>query len=194
MGAWLKVLGWIITAIVLGAALWWYRHAIVAAMQGLLERLRELWSGLFAGREKRRAADQAGGQPSAPPRRRTFAEFSDPFASGAAEGVSADELIGYSFAAFEAWSGDRGLRRRPQQTVHEFVEVVGERLPAIAREAAALAELVSWSRFASDPVPRSRLQHLERLWRRMRREQRGGLGEVAAPAASRQASRDTPEV
>ena len=193
VGGWLKVLGWIVAAIVLGGGLWWYRHAILAGIGALLERLRELWRGLFAGREKR-VTGQAASSPAAPPRRRTFAEFADPFASGAAEGASADELIGYSFEAFEAWSGDRGLRRRPQQTAHEFVEVVGERLPAIAREAETLAELVSWSRFASDPVPRSRLKHLERLWRRMRREQRGGAEEAADPATSRPASRDTRSV
>ena len=143
---------------------------------------------LFVGREKRRAAGQTDSSPAAPPRRRTFAEFVDPFASGASEGVSADELIGYSFEAFEAWSGDLGFRRRPQQTAHEFVEVVGERLPAIAREAEALAELVSWSRFANDPVPRSKLKHLERLWRRMRR---AGPAESLAPEGARQ---DRPSV
>ena len=191
VGGWLKVLGWIMAAIVLGGGLWWYRHAILAGIGAVLERLRELLRGLFAGRETR-AAGQTASSPAAPPRRRTFAEFADPFASGAAEGASADELIGYSFEAFEAWSGDLGFRRRPQQTAHEFVEVVGERLPAIAREAEALAELVSWSRFANDPVPRSKLKHLERLWRRMRREQRRGPEEAAAPGTSRPASRDRP--
>jgi hypothetical protein len=166
---WLKVVGWLFLAIVVCVAAWWYRQPLWAALTGLLERLRELWERLFGGRPRSR--DEATtAKEAVVERRKTFAEYADPFASGAAEGVSTDDLIRYSFEAFVAWSGEFGLRRRPQQTAHEFVEVVGERRPAIAKEASQLAELVSWSAFASDPVPRSRLKHLERLWQRMRRE------------------------
>ena len=166
MGGWLKILGWIVLAVVLGGAAWWYRAAILTAIGGMLDALRELWARLFAGRESR-----PGGQPQAespPPQPlRTFAEFSDPFASGTAAKASADELIRYSFEAFEAWSGDLGFRRRRQQTAHEFAEMVGDRLPSISREARQLAELVSWSSFGSDAVPRGRLRSLESLWQRM---------------------------
>lgn len=168
---WLKVLGWAVLALVVGTAVWWYRAALWGALAGLIERLRDLWARLFAGGVARSAAE-ASGKAEVATRRKTFAEFSDPFASGAAEGASTDELIRYSFEAFEAWSGDLGLRRRPQQTAHEFVEVVGDRRPAIAREAQELAELVSWSAFAHEPVPRGRVRHLEKLWKRMRREPR----------------------
>ena len=166
MGGWLKILGWIVLAVVLGGAAWWYRAAILTAIGGMLDALRELWARLFGGRESR-----PGGQPQAespPPQPlRTFAEFSDPFASGTAAKASADELIRYSFEAFEAWSGDLGFRRRRQQTAHEFAEMVGDRLPSISREARQLAELVSWSSFGSDAVPRGRLRSLESLWQRM---------------------------
>ena len=166
MGGWLKILGWIVLAVVLGGAAWWYRAAILTAIGGMLDALRDLWARLFGGRESR-----PGGQPQAespPPQPlRTFAEFSDPFASGTAAKASADELIRYSFEAFEAWSGDLGFRRRRQQTAHEFSEMVGDRLPSISREARQLAELVSWSSFGSDAVPRGRLRSLESLWQRM---------------------------
>jgi len=170
---WLKILGWGVLVVVVGAAAWWYRSAIVAAVQGLLDALRRLWAGLLGGAAKK-ASTAAKKQAVSPPRRRTFAEFSDPFASGQASRVAADQLIRYSFEAFEAWSGDRGFRRRPQQTAHEFAEVVGERLPAVDREVRQLAELVSWSAFAEEPVPRERLKPLEKLWQRMRMAETSG--------------------
>ncbi len=176
MGGWLKILGWIVLAVVLGVAVWWYRAVILTAIGGMLNALRELWARLFGGRESRPGGQLQAESPP-PPRPRTFAEFSDPFASGTAAKASADELIRYSFEAFEAWSGDLGFRRRRQQTAHEFAEVVGDRLPLISREARQLAELVSWSSFGGDAVPRGRLKSLESLWKRMRAG--------ADPAASR---------
>jgi hypothetical protein len=178
-GDWLKMLGWLLLVIVLGVVAWWYRSAIAAALRGLLEALAAFWARLFGGLP-RDAGTGSTAAVVAPPRRKTFAEFADPFATGNAERVSTDELIRYSFEAFEAWSGDRGFRRRPQQTAHEFAEVVGERLPAMDREARQLAELVSLSAFSGARVPRSGVKPLARLWKRMRNETRRG----SEPAAS----------
>ena len=170
---WLKVVGWLLLAVIVVGAVWWYRHAILAALQSLAEAVRALWERLFGGATR---GDQRVGEAAeaAVARRRTFAEFSDPFRSGAAEGAATDELIRYSYEAFEAWAGDLGFHRRPQQTAHEFAEdVVGERLPAIAREARQLAELVSWSTFSAEAVPRRHTEHLRRLWQKMQQGRRG---------------------
>lgn len=165
-GGWLKAIGWILLAVVLAVAVWWYREAIAAALRGLLEAIARLWERLFGGvaKEAQKATVEAA---AAVRRRRTFAEFTNPFASGRAERVSTEELVRYSFEAFEAWSGDHGFRRRPQQTAHEFAEVVGERLPAMERDVRQLAELVSWAAFSGSPVPRSGVKPLARLWQRM---------------------------
>jgi hypothetical protein len=165
-GGWLKAIGWILLAIVLGVGAWWYRSAIGTAVRALLEAIAAFWERLFGGVTKgtQKATAEAA---VAVHRRRTFAEFTNPFASGRAERVSTEELIRYSFEAFEAWSGDRGFCRRPQQTAHEFAEVVGERLPAMERDVRQLAELVSWAAFSGAPVPRSGVKPLARLWQRM---------------------------
>jgi hypothetical protein len=171
-GDWLKILGWIVLVVVLAVAGWWYRSAIAAWLRGLLESLAALWERLFGG--WRREAPKVGATlVAAVQRRKTFAEFSDPFASGKAERVPPEELVRYSFEAFEAWSGDRGFRRRPQQTAHEFAEVVGERLPAMEREVRQLADLVSWSAFSGAPVPRSGVKPLARLWQQMQTPMNG---------------------
>ena len=47
MGGWLKILGWIVLAVVLGGAAWWYRAAILTAIGGMLDALRDLWARLF---------------------------------------------------------------------------------------------------------------------------------------------------
>jgi hypothetical protein len=165
-GDWLKLIGWILLVVVLAVAVWWYRSAIGAAVRGLLEAIAAFWERLFGGAAKE--AQKANAAPAAAGHRlRTFAEFADPFANGQAEMVSTEELIRYSFEAFEAWSGERGFRRRPQQTAHEFADVVGQRLPAMERDVRHLAELVSWAAFSGAPVPRSGVKPLARLWQRM---------------------------
>lgn len=163
--AWLRAAAVVVAMLVAAVVAWIFRDQIVAFLAGLRDRLADLWNRLFGGRRDRPPPAPA---PATPPRRRTFAEFSDPFVSGAADRTEVDELIRYSFLAFEAWCGDRGHVRPPHQTVHEFTHSVGSRREDVAREARLLAELVSCSSYGRQAVSRSQIEPLRRLWQRMR--------------------------
>ena len=54
-------------------------------------------------------------------RERTFAEFRDPFATGDFRRLPPEELVRYTFEAFEAWARDAGHPRSPDQTPTELV-------------------------------------------------------------------------
>lgn len=170
LGALLK---WIYWAIILLAGLYFlirYWRQVTQAIREFATRLRALWGRLFGKREEQAAISQE----VAPPvdAIRPFSSFSDPFVSGSAEKWAVDELIRYSFEAFQAWSNDQGLRRQPDQTVHEFARAVAARRRDCAAEAQQLAELVSWSAYARDRVPRNRLTPLRQLWQRMKQSRR----------------------
>jgi hypothetical protein len=163
--AWLPAAAAVACVLVAAILGWVFREPLLAILASLRERLADLWRRLFAGRSDRGPSTTTLAMP---PRRRTFADFTDPFASGSADGRDVDELIRYSFLAFEAWCGDRGHVRPPHQTVHEFTHSVASRREDVARDVRHLAELVSCSAYGRQAVSRSQIEPLRRLWQRMR--------------------------
>lgn len=148
------------------AFLLWRHHAAVArAVREFLDALRNFWSRLFGRREPEVQPELEAPTLSVPTKR--FADFPDPFQSGAAERISLDELIDYSFQAFEAWGRERGYPRAPEQTPHEFARVVGRQVQSLSNDALRLAELYSWSAYARESVPAQSIEHLRRLWQRL---------------------------
>ena len=84
--------------------------------RNFVRSLQEFWARLFGGTRDAAEPDSAEATAAvAPPR--PFADYADPFATGEAERWSREELLRYSFQAFEAWRASavvRGLRsKRP---------------------------------------------------------------------------------
>jgi hypothetical protein len=151
----------LITVVVLA---YLYREQIWAAWNKLLVELRELWGRLFG----KRAELAATNVEAAPPPPRPFAEFSDPFASGAAGRMSWAELVRYTFQALEAFGRERGCERATGQTPHEFAAALGQAHPALSRLAATLADWYGQLAYASRPAPPSAIDPLRQLWQGMR--------------------------
>ena len=112
-----------------------------------------------------------GGQDSAEekqeakkPTRRSFASFSNPFNDDTATGRSVEELIHYSFAAFEAWAGDRNHGRRPDETALEFASRLTNTFHSLEGEAQKLAILVVRLAYANGTLPKDARQSLESVW------------------------------
>jgi hypothetical protein len=167
LGFLIQIVYWVTIALAAVYLAWRYRREIPNALRGWLAGLRSLWSRLFG----RKTGDAFQGQANpiaVMPRSRPSSDFADPFVTGRAEKCSVDELVRYSFEAFEAWSNDHGCARSPDQTVHEFARQLGRRIAALAPDALRLADLVSWSAYSQEAVPRSSLPQLKQLWRRMR--------------------------
>ncbi len=111
------VLALIVLAFVFRGALQYLANFVPGARR-LLEALAAWWERLWRRREAKPVATAATA--TAPPPRRHFTSFSNPFADGTAEGRSVEELVTYSFAALEALAADRNHGRRSDETPLEF--------------------------------------------------------------------------
>ncbi len=155
--------------VVLGVVyiLWRSRAEVWSAIRELLAGLRDLWNGLWGRKRVGRigpSAEEILAELPPPP----FSSYADPFATGIAEGYSVEELVRYSFEAFEAWSREHGCPRQPDQTPHELARDVGGRVAAMAPDARHLADLYSRAAYDRVTLPKASVEQLRELWQHMR--------------------------
>jgi len=167
IGALVKLVCYALLALAVCYFAWRNWPAIVRAFFEIVQMVRDLIARLFGG--ARSAADAVGeGQTAASPApRRTFAEFTDPFLSGRDKKASPVELVRYTFEAFEAWSGDRGQVRTPDQTPQEFLRVAAPPQSPLHEEARRMVRLYSEVAYASANVSRETATTLRQLWHLM---------------------------
>jgi hypothetical protein len=147
---------------------WRYRHEIARAIADILRQLRELFGGKSAAAVAEEQAAQA-----AAPRRASFSEFRDPFAGGEHGKLPPEELVRYTFSAFEAWANDRGSPRSPDCTPQELIGMAVEPETPMYAEAKRLIRLYSQVAYASQRVPREAANELRTLWQIMRASRAG---------------------
>ena len=149
------------------AALWAWKNkdGILAAIANIGPWLADLWNRLFGGTRQQDAGDDGQAESPRVPLRR-FADFTDPFASGAADQQPAEELVRYTFDALEAWGRDQGHARASEQTPHEFVRELGVQAPWLSEDAVRLADLYCQVAYAHQTLRRSKLGCLQRCWQR----------------------------
>lgn len=172
LGKLIRFLYWLAVIAIIGYLLWRYWAQVLEAVRNFVRSLREFWARLFGGArsaEELDAVDSAA--VVAPPR--PFAEFSDPFVTGAADRWSREELLRYSFQAFEAWARERGCPRSPEQTPSEFALSVAGRERKLARDALQVAELYNLSAYAGRGSSTLNVAPLRRLWQALRSESWG---------------------
>jgi hypothetical protein len=167
-----KLLFYLIGLIAIVYGVWRYHRLIMQAIAKLLRQLRELFGGKRVSRETAEvdAVDAAVRRPS-------FGEFRDPFLSGQHGRFSPEELVRYTFAAFEAWAGDRGLPRTPDCTPQELVNSAVEPKTAIHTEAGRMVRLYGQVAYASQRVTREAAAELRELWQLMRNTHSNSPGE-----------------
>ena len=104
--------------------------------RNLLAAIDAWLKGLFGGRE--RTAIEKVTVASAPlvDAHVPFAAFTNPFADGTSAGRSPEDLVRYSFQAFEAWADDRDLPRSDNETPLEFAARVGDQFVWLRPDAA----------------------------------------------------------
>jgi hypothetical protein len=164
-----NALKWLFYAIIAGVVAyfaWTRREALMRAFAEILQQLRELWARLFG----RPAVITGEGEHAAAvaPNRRTFREFTDPFASGRHAKIPAVELVRYTFEAFEAWAGDRGRSRSPDQTPQELVRGALPPQSPMYAQAQQLVQLYNQAAYSSATISREAASGLQRLWQMMR--------------------------
>jgi hypothetical protein len=159
----LKLLFYIVVAILAAVFLWRNRHALLQAVRDIARQLRELLARLFGGRTStiESAEDQAAKKGV---RHRAFSEFRDPFASGDHQRLVPEELVRYTFEAFEAWARESGHPRSPDQTPAELVRVAVEPQTPLSNAAQRMARLYSEAAYASAKISPSAAENLRELW------------------------------
>ncbi len=167
----LKWAFYVVVALFVLYVLWRSRAEVLAAIRAFLAALLDFWNGLWGGkRSVVMAADAEDVRIVVPPA--PFSTYADPFATGIASRYSLDELVRYSFEAFEAWSREHGCTREPDQTPHELARDVAKLNASIAVDARNLVELYARAAYAKGELPTQGLsirgtEQLRQLWQRM---------------------------
>jgi hypothetical protein len=159
----LKIIFYVIVALLLGFVLWKYRQQILQALADILRELRALFLGRTADgvvNEKTATSSQ--------PRPSSFRDFHDPFSSGRHTGLAPEELVRYTFAAFEAWANDRGRTRTPDCTPLELVGLAVDPEMPMHNKAKHLVRMYGEVAYASRRIPRESVNELRELWQMMR--------------------------
>ncbi len=163
LAAALKILFYAAAALIAAYCIWRYRHEIIKALADILRQLRDLFGGFS---KTRTAAEEEAAIGAA--RRPSFHDFHDPFVTGQHSRLSPEELVRYTFAAFEAWANDRGSPRSPDCTPQELVALVVEPKTRMHSESRRLIRLYSHVAYASKRIPRGAAYELNELWQLMR--------------------------
>lgn len=166
VGMLLKLLYWLIVILIVGWFLWRYWAQVREAVRNFIQAVREFWAKLFGGSVEPTTETAAEAAEATPPPR-PFSAFPDPFQSGLANQLPLDQLIKYSFEAFEAWARERGFVRRRGETPHEFAQHVAQSGAGVSQEAIRLAELYSRAAYSRDTMPQTSGQYLQQLWRQL---------------------------
>jgi hypothetical protein len=144
---------------------WRLRAELLEIVAGWLAALRAFWRSLFVDPD---SPEQAGEMALHEQHVGwAFSDFVDPFASGAAGRSSPGELVKYTFAALEAWGREQGFPRGPDATPHEFVAVLGGRIPRLRADAVSLANLYSRAVYSRASLSPAATSNLAQLWRLM---------------------------
>ncbi len=165
LGDLIKLVYWVVIGLLLIFFLWRYWSQVIRAIRDFVSAIRQWWQR-WTGREAA-AVDEGAISAAAGPAPPRFAEFVNPFVSGAAERASPDELIKYTFEAFEAWGREHGVPRVPEQTAHEFARAVARRSTPLSKHALQLADLYNWSAFAKERVPQGSVDSLRKFWQQL---------------------------
>ena len=159
----LKIIFYAIVALLLGFVVWKYRQQILHALADILRELR----ALSRGRTADGVVDEKTAS-SSQPRRSSFNDFRDPFSAGQHNRMAPEELVRYTFAAFEAWANDRGRTRTPDCTPHELVGLAVDPDMPMHKKAKHLVRLYGEVAYASRRIPRESVNELRELWQMMR--------------------------
>jgi hypothetical protein len=159
----LKLVFYTVVAILAAVFLWRNRHALAQAVRDILRQLRELLARLFGGRRTASAASEEQAAQAAV-RHRTFAEFRDPFRTGDHRRLAPEELVRYTFEAFEAWARDTGHPRSPDQTPAELVHWAIEPETPLFEQANRMTRLYSEAAYAPGRISPAAAESLRELW------------------------------
>ncbi len=158
----LKLVFYAVVAIIVAVYIWRNRHALAQAVRDALRQLRELFARLFS--RGAAAIESTEEEAKKSHHHRRFAEFRDPFATGDHRRLPPEELVRYTFEAFEAWARDAGHPRSPDQTPTELVCLAVPPHTPLHEEARRMTRLYSEVAYASGRITPAAAESLREIW------------------------------
>jgi len=169
-----EIAKWIVLAVVvflvlagLVLAVLKYLAPFTGWAQRWLDAVRAWWANLFGKKSGATRAAEEAAREVGPVRPPPFSAYSDPFATGTADGRDAAELVEYTFAALDSWAWDRGHGRRAAETPLEFAARLADEFPDHAADYRRLAGAYARVAYAEGSPPAGTLKLLEAVWDRM---------------------------
>jgi hypothetical protein len=167
-----NVLKWIVGAIAAVVVLFILIRALLRFLANfttwarkLLASFRAAWDKLLAWLRGGSSAAEPDSPESEEPAPRPFADFVDPFLSGAADRMTNERLVRYCFEALQAWALERDLGRQTGETPLEFAWRIGEETPALEVPARKLATFYAQAAYARGTLNKSCREPLRQFWR-----------------------------
>jgi len=166
-----KLVFYLVGLLVIAYLLWKHRRPLIQAAVDILGEFRALLARLFGRPGDRPAVTTGTPADEDAPRLPGFSEFRDPFVSGRHQRLSPDELVCYTFEAFEAWARDRGCPRTPDRTPRELVQMAVAPQTPMHDEARRMVGLYNELAYARGTISREAAQGLQVMWKLMRSTQ-----------------------
>jgi hypothetical protein len=145
---------------------WWlfrYRNSIVQIMQSMLAAITQFFRDLF--RFGSLAKGAATTEKKTQTDRRLFAAYRNPFLLGKYSSWTKEQLVLYSYEAFQAWAEEQGIKPRPEQTAREFCGELGIRYPEIISELNQFSFLYSHAAYGKSVPADCDLETVKIIWR-----------------------------
>ena len=153
-----------IVALTLLFAWWLARHLqlILQAIRAFIQAVKALLAGRSgtAGARKPKPLLAPGAAPIRP-----FANYQNPFATGAGRAWPPEQVIVYTYEAVQAWARERGIEFPPQQTAREFCADLGAKHPEIGYELGRLTVYYAYAAYGTHLPANYDVEPVKEIWR-----------------------------
>ena len=141
-----------------------YRKELLAALRNFIKEVRSFWNWLWGRRQQPDSALAEVSELAAEPVYRSFASYSNPFATSATRDWTPEQMVRYSFDALEAWARESGWARLEHETPNEFTRSLGRHRKQLASALRCIGRLYSRAAYAPGTLPRSCLEDVRGFW------------------------------
>jgi hypothetical protein len=159
-----STLFWLAAIVAAGVLGFIYRQRIVSGLIALFTSLSEFFFRLFGGKPAAESPEAIANATRGEVDVKPFSSYHNPFLDPRAAQHTPDELVRYTFAAFEALARDAGVPRHPDETPLEFSRRVAERFRPLQSVAGPLAQLFSLVAYAPGKISAIDAQPLRAYW------------------------------
>jgi hypothetical protein len=160
---WLKILFLMALALLAGWWLFRQRYLIFQITQSMLAAIARFFRDLFRFGSLAKVTETT--EKKVQKDRRLFAAYRNPFLLGSQSSWTKEQLVLYSYEAFQAWAEEQGIKPRPEQTAREFCGELGVRFPEIIPDLNQFSFLYSHAAYGKSVPAECDLEPVKIIWR-----------------------------